>query len=114
MPYSLETESEILPADDADAAPCGPFIGDAALDADELSPADWPAREAVCSAPDADADDDFDEDDFDDDFDDDFEDELDDELNDDLDEFDEDIEEGGDIDPDAEDDEDAAFGDEDA
>lgn len=113
MPFSIGTESEILPAGDADAAPGGPFIGDAALDVDELSPADWPAREAVCSAGEGDADDDFDENDFDDDFDDDFEDELDDELNDDLDEFDEDIEEGGDVDPDAEGDEDAAFGDED-
>lgn len=45
----------------------------------------------------------FDDEDFDDDFDDDFEEELDDELNEDLDEFDEDMERGGEeqIDPDA-------------
>ena len=113
MPFSIGTDPEILPARDVEPAPGGPFLGDAVADVEELSPAGPPAREPVCSAPEGDADDDFDENDFDDDFDDDFEDELDDELNDDLDEFDEDIEEGGDIDPDAEDDEDAAFGDED-
>jgi hypothetical protein len=71
-----------------------------------------PGSQPVCSVPEGEADDEFDEDDFDDDFDDDFEDELDDELNDDLEDFDEDIEqEGAEID--ADDDEDAAFEEED-
>jgi hypothetical protein len=109
MPCSIETDLEILPTDDAQLPPGGSFIDAGAADLEELSPTDQELRETVCSAPEGDADDEFDEDDFDDDFDDDFEDELDEELNDDLDEFDEDIEEGGDIDPGAEDDEDAAF-----
>ncbi|HEV7225178.1 MAG TPA: hypothetical protein VGN42_20900 [Pirellulales bacterium] len=108
MPCSIETDPEILPTDDAELPPGGAFIDADAAELDELSPTDRELRETVCSATEGDADDEFDEDDFDDDFDDDFEDELDEELNDDLDEFDEDIEEGGDIDPDAEDDE-AAF-----
>lgn len=112
MSLPIEPRPVELPGDAAGPALIEPWGGSQLLGAEAPPAFDPPAREAVCSKPEGEEDEEFDEDDFDDDFDDDFEDELDEELNDDLDEFDEDIEEG-EIEPDGDDDEDAAFEEED-